>query len=71
MTLNQIIEYEKAHRVEDGMFGMEACKRSCKNMVEYGESLYQQLEKYVKRANEDVFFNKRMVLACWELINEQ
>lgn len=72
MTLEQIIEREKANRVEDGMFGMEECKYQIKFFRDNcGQGLYQQLEEYVKRANTDRFFNKRMVLACWELINEQ
>lgn len=72
MTLEQIIEQEKARRVEDGMFGIEECKYQIEFFRDNcGKGLYQQLEEYVKRANADRFFNKRMVLACWELINEQ
>lgn len=71
MTLNEILEREKSHRTENGMFGIKACKESILNFKEFkNASLYQLLEEYVKRANEDVFFNKAMVLACWELINE-
>lgn len=72
MTLKQILEKEQACRHSDGEFGIDACKKSInfsKNTL--GESYYVQLEEYVKRANEDNFFNKAMVLACWELINEQ
>lgn len=71
MTLEQIIAREKERRVEGGQFGIDACKESIKWYEEHGQSLYAQLEGYVKRANEDFFFNKTMVLACWELINEQ
>ena len=70
MTLQQIIENEQKHRHEDGAFGIAACKSSIKFYQEIGQSLYLQLEKYVKRANEDPLFNKAMVLACWEMINE-
>lgn len=71
MTLNEILEREKSHRTENGMFGIKACKESILNFKEFkNASLYQLLEEYVKRANEDVFFNKAMVLSCWELINE-
>lgn len=72
MTLKQILEKEQAHRHSSGEFGIDACKKSInfsKNTL--GKSYYVQLEEYVKRANEDNFFNKAMVLACWELINEQ
>ena len=63
-TLEQIIENEKAHRSEGGQFGIEACKESVKFYLDTCRlSLYQQLEEYVKRANEDLFFNKAMVLA--------
>ena len=72
MTLEQIIEREKASRTENGDFGIKACKESIEfDVKHFGKSLYVQLEEYVKRANEDIFFNKSMVLACWELINEQ
>ena len=72
MTLEQIITKEKANRSEEGMFGITECKASIKSDAAYlHESLYQLLEKYVQRANEDIFFNKAMVLACWELINEE
>lgn len=71
MTLEQIIKKEKKMRETGGLFGVDACKETIKFYVEQGQSLYQQLEDYVKRANEDIFFNKTMVLACWELINEE
>ena len=76
MTVEQILEKEKARRQEDGAFGINACKTSIKNQVFYEKvyhnvdiSLYELLERYVSRANEDAFFNNAMVLACWELIN--
>lgn len=71
-TLAQILDYEKKKRHERGDFGVTACKDAIKSTIKYsGKSLYQLLEEYVKRANEDIFFNKTMILACWELINEQ
>ena len=71
-TLEQIIEKEKKYRVEGGDFGINACKKSINfSKNAFGKSYYEQLEEFVKRANEDVFFNSAMVLACWELINEQ
>ena len=71
-TLEQIIAMEQRVRTEDGDFGIAACKNSIKFSQEFfGKSLYQQLEEYVNRANEDMFFNKAMVLACWEMINER
>ena len=70
-TLEQILEKEKARRVEDGIFGIKACKESIVFAKTYfGESYYQQLEEFVERANKDICFNSAMVLACWELINE-
>ncbi len=69
-TLEQIVEKEKAHRHEEGDFGIKACKESIQWSVHFsGKSLYELLEGYVKRANEERFFNDAMVLACWELIN--
>lgn len=72
MTLAQIIEKESKNRHEGGDFGINACKDSIRGTLKYSsKSLFQLLEEYTKRANEDIFFNKTMVLACWELINEQ
>lgn len=69
-TLEQIIREEEQHRVEEGSFGIKACKESIEFSKEYlGKSYYEQLEGFVERANNDVFFNHAMVLACWELIN--
>lgn len=69
-TLEQILETEKSTRNEMGIFGIDACKESILFTKEYfGHSFYVQLELYVNRANNDLFFNKAMVLACWELIN--
>lgn len=72
MTLEEILEKEKANRHSDGMYGINACKESINfSKKQLGQSYYMQLEEYVKRANEESFFNRAMVLACWELINEQ
>lgn len=72
MTLEQIIERERQHRVVGGSFGIQACKDHIKFEVEhFKKSFYELLEEYVERANKDVFFNRAMVLACWELINEE
>ena len=72
MTLEQIIEKEKTHRSASGMFGIDACKDAIRFDVKLRKcSLYEMLGKYVQMANDDVFFNRAMVLACWELINKQ
>ena len=72
MTLQEIITKEQANRHEGGAFGIAACKEAIEFDLKYNHtSLYQCLEAYVRRANADKFFNKAMVLACWELINEQ
>ena len=71
-TLEEIIAREKETRTESGSFGIDACKESIKDSVElFHKSLYELLGEYYERANTDTFFNKAMVLACWELINEQ
>lgn len=72
VTLAQIIERETARRTEGGSFGITACKKSIMFDVNFFKrDLYDLLKEYVQRANEDIFFNRAMVLACWELINEQ
>lgn len=75
-TLEQIINQERENRSENGDFGIKACKESIKDDLEFsekynkGDTLFTLLEKYYKWT-DDPFFNKAMVLACWELINEQ
>lgn len=70
-TLEEIIRAEQSHRHEGGQFGINACKESIRFSVEYlGENLADLLNEYVERANADAFFNKAMVLACWELMQE-
>ena len=70
-TLEQIINHEKQHRHENGNYGIKACKEEILWESKYfKKSLFQLLEEYFNRANEDAFFNRTMVLACWELINE-
>lgn len=70
-TLEQILEYERARRTEEGMFGITACKESIEFSKRFfKQSYFQQLEEFVERAQNDVFFNTAMILACWELINE-
>ena len=82
-TLAQIIKKENKTRKEIGSFGIKACKESIikqiNSNIEMNKkynynlpvSLYVLLEEYVERANNDVFFNDAMVLACWELINNK
>lgn len=77
MTLQAILEQEQKNRSENGIFGIKACKDAIRDDLAFsekynkGETLFTLLSKYYARAKEDVFFNKAMVLACWELINEQ
>lgn len=71
-TLEEIIKEEREHRQEGGAFGIAECKLAVRFDYEIErKSYYELLEEYVKCANEDVFFNKAMVLACWEIINEK
>lgn len=81
-TLEQILKEQKERRQEDGMFGIAECKKSIRENIDlhkrwnrehntnWNTSLFVLLEEYVERANNDLFFNHAMVLACWELINE-
>lgn len=83
-TLEQILANERVHAHNGGDYGLDACKECILSTVRtnkmlnekggkqaYTTSLYVLLESYVDRANYDPFFNTAMVLACWELINEQ
>lgn len=70
-TLEEIIEEQNENRVEEGIFGLEQCKEFClEELNVFGVDLNTQLKKYVELANNDKFFNKRMVLACYELIEK-
>lgn len=72
LTLEQIIEKEKQSRYEDGSYGIKACKESILfNERVLHTDLFTQLTNYVERANNDKFFNRAMVLACWELLQER
>ena len=79
-TLEQILEKEKQHRHEEGDFGIKACKELIKFEVDWRighkqasscvNALFTLLNEYFLRAQDDIFFNKTMVLACWELLND-
>ncbi len=74
-TIEEILEYQKAHRVEDGEYGLKACKECIEANLKYKQmprdkALYEMLCHYVYQTNVNIFFNSRMVLACWELINQ-
>lgn len=71
MTLKQIIEREQERRTESGSYGIAACKDFIEKfeLDLRGKNLYTLLGEYVEQANRDPFFNKHMVLACWEMIN--
>jgi len=73
MTLEEIICKERKNRHEGGIFGVKACKESVLNdeKIHNNITLDELLNCYVKRANDDIFFNKTMVLACYELISER
>lgn len=66
--LFEIIEKERRNRHEGGLFGVAACKSSILSEVSRGEDLLNLLDTYVSRSVKDPFFNRAMVLACWELI---
>ena len=69
-TLEQILAHQKENVAVNGRYGLNACKEQIAWVQRvYGTSLYALLEEYVENANKDVFFNKTMVLACWEMIN--
>lgn len=71
-TLEEIINDERKLRHENGDYGINACKKSIKWDVEHlHKNLYQLLGEFVERANHDIFFNRAMILACWELINNK
>lgn len=83
ITLQEILEKENKTRKEDGKFGIKDCKQSIVDYIntnKYYNNLYDTdkfetdlnnlLDYYVKLANHDTYFNQTMVLACYELINE-
>lgn len=82
MTLEEIIDDQNENRIEEGPLGIEQLKSNClEELNVYGISLEDQLDFYVdlvnkvnthfKGAEEANVFNKRLVLACYELIKEQ
>lgn len=82
MTLEEIINEQNENRIEEGLTGINQLKSNClEELNVYGISLEDQLDFYVdlvnkinthfKGAEEANVFNKRLVLACYELIEEQ
>ena len=75
MKIEEIIKREKEIRNEFGDFGISECKiailRELRFKQENDESfdLFDLLRTFARRAEDDIFFNRAMVLACWELIN--
>ena len=71
-TLESIINEEYKRRIEKEEFDISEYKKVVLDEVEFdNKSLYQLLEEYVKLSNEDPFFDRARVLACWELINKR
>lgn len=70
-TLQQILETENENAHAGGKFGLDACRNAVKSDLKHtkGATLFSLLENYYGRCS-DAFFNKTMVLACWQLINE-
>lgn len=77
LTLEEMItKLKNQPRVDTGDFGMRACKDAIKSSLEISkkydknpDTLFTLLEEYYNRACNDIFFNERMLLACWEMIN--
>ena len=68
----------------DGTYGINACKESIKQTIRLNkkfnahysnkncpENLDEILNHFIKRANQDIFFNDNMIRACYELIKEK
>ena len=65
----EIIHHKKLRRVEK-----QHCTKKYKEAVRLEReqekcSYFTLLERYYNRRVTDVYFNRRVVLACWELIN--
>ena len=75
MTLKEIINEQNENRIEKGPFGIEQLKSNClEELNVYDVSLEDQLVFYINLVNEAKrtnVYNKRLVLACYELIEEQ
>lgn len=78
-TLEEILEKTK-NDGKGGIFGIDACKESIEWSVENrirlnGETrqhaLFELLQEYLDRAQDDILFNKTMIQACWQLINNR
>lgn len=83
-SFEEILAYEKAHRYEDGEYGIKACKETILRKLaqnkkwnkelktnKHPDTLEKMLENFVYEAQTDAFFNSTYVLACYELINEK
>lgn len=70
--IRKIKEYEEGGRVmEKDIYGIEACRKSIKCSVEEcGDDPIRLLGEYHLRAKQDVFFNKTMIKALEQYIEE-
>lgn len=70
--LNQFeAEIVEEKEIERNPFGMVACMASVRTHVEtFGEDPFEMLAEYEQRAKEDVFFNKTMIDAVRQYIEE-
>ena len=56
---------------DDATYGLNACYDSIKSSVEkFGEDPIRLLGEYVLRAEQDVFFNKKMITAMMEYLKD-
>ena len=75
MKIEEIIKREKSIRNEFGDFGISECKIEILRQLRFKQEndknydLFDLLRTFGKRAEDDIFFNRAMVLACWKLIN--
>lgn len=72
MSLREMLRKEQENRVEGGMFGIAECKQSIEFRRKIsGKTLEELLDEYYERACTDIYFNRAMLLACYEMICEE
>ena len=71
-TLEEIIRDESTKARCLNGYKLDAFKSTVlDHMQHYHKTLPQLLEEYVARANKDIFFERGMVYACWQLIQDK
>lgn len=68
--LEKALVQERKLAQKSGMFGLEECKKSIKEKMENGKTLFEIYTELVVRGMKESFFNLTMIVACEQMLEE-